>query len=97
MATKHDKTAQHIANQKGTDYNKGQGPDIQTPRQVIEVETTDTIGDAARQLQGFNRPVYVAGADDAAVQAALEHYKDTTIGVMDPSGNILKSSSRKKS
>ena len=97
MDTKHDKTAQSIAEMKGTDYNKGQGPDIKTPRQVIEVETTDTIGDAGRQLQGFNRPVYVAGADDAAVQAALEHYKDTTIGVMDPLGNILKSSSRKKS
>ena len=97
MATKHDKTAEHIANQKGTDYNEGQGPDIQTPRQVIEVETTDTIGDAARQLQGFNRPVYVAGADDAATQAALEHYDGTTIGVMDPAGNIIKSSSRKRS
>lgn len=93
----HDKTAEVIAEKKGTDYNKGPGPDIQTPRQVIEVETADTIGDAARQLQGFNRPVYVAGADDAAAQAALEHYKDTTIGVMDPSGNILKSSSRKRS
>lgn len=97
MATIHDETAEYIANQKGTDYNKGQGPDIQTARQVIEVETTDTIGDAARQLQGFNRPVYVAGADDAAVQAALEYYKDTTIGVMDPTGNIKKSSSRKRS
>ena len=95
--SKHDKTAQQIAEQKGVDYNKGQGPDIKTPRQVIEVETLDTINDAARQLQGYQRPVYVAGVDDEATQAALEHYKDTTIGVMDPSGNILKSSSRKKS
>ncbi len=61
------------------------------------METIDTIGDAARQLQGFNRLVYVAGADDVATEAALEHYKDTTIGVMDPLGEILKSSSRKRS
>ena len=56
------------------------------PRQVIEVETIDTINDDARQLQGYQRPVYVAGADDAATEAALEHYDGTTIGVMDPSG-----------
>lgn len=95
--SKHDKTAQHIAANKGTSYNKGQGPDIKTPRHVIEVETSETIKDAARQLQGFRGPVYVAGADEAATEAALEHYKDKTIGVMDPSGNILKSSSRKRS
>ena len=95
--SKHDRTAQRIAQKERTSYNKDQGPDIKTSRQVTEVETIDTINDAARQLQGYQRPVYVAGADDAATQAALEHYKDTTIGVKDPSGNILKSSSRKKS
>ena len=95
--TKHDKTAQGIAANKGASYNKGQGPDIKTSRQTIEVETVDTIKDAGRQLQGYRGPVYVAGADDAATDAALEHYDDTTIGVMDSLGNILKSSSRKKS
>ena len=96
MPTKHDKIARDIANQKGVPYNQGPGPDIKTPRQVIEVETTDTITDAAQQLQGYRGPVYVAGTDAEAVEAALEHYDGTTIGVMDPSGNILKSSSRKK-
>ena len=95
--SKHNRTAQRIADQKGVPYNQGQGPDIKTPQQVIEVETIDTIDDASRQLQGYQRRVYVAGADEAATEAALERYKDTTIGVMDPSGNILKSSSRKKS
>lgn len=97
MATKHDKTAQRIAKKEGTSYNKGPGPDIKTSHKVIEVETSDTVGDAARQLQGFKRLVYVAGADDEATQAALEHYKDKTIGVKDSSGKILKSSSRKRS
>ena len=95
--SKHNRTAQRIADQKGVPYNQGQGPDVKTPRQVIEVETVDTIKDAGRQLQGYRGPVYVAGADDAATEAALEHYDDTTIGVMDSLGNILKSSSRKKS
>jgi hypothetical protein len=96
MPTNHDTTAQRIASAKGADYNRGQGPDIQTARQVIEVETTKTIKDAGRQLQGHRGPVYVAGADEKATTAALEHYEDTTIGVMDPSGKIVKSSSRKR-
>ena len=95
--SKHNRTAQRIADQKGVPYNQGQGPDVKTPRQVIEVETVDTIKDAGRQLQGYRGPVYVAGADAAATEAALEHYDDTTIGVMDSLGNILKSSSCKKS
>ena len=97
MATKHDQTAQRIAEKEGASYNKGPGPDIKTSRQVTEVETIDTIGDAAHQLQGYKRRVYVAGADDAATQAALEHYKDKTIGVKDSSGKILKPSTRKRS
>ena len=97
MATKHDKTAEQIAENKGVSYNRGQGPDIKTPRHVIEVETVSTINDAAHQLQGYRGPVYVAGADEAATEAALEYYDGTTIGVMDSSGNILKSSSRKRS
>ena len=96
MPTKHDTTAQRIANKKGVPYNQGQGPDIKTPRQTIEVETTNTIPDAGRQLQGYRGLVYVAGADAAATKEALDHYEDTTIGVMDPSGKILKPSIRKK-
>ena len=97
MPTKHDKTAQRIARKEGASYNKGPGPDIKTSRQVTEVETSDTVKDAARQLQGYKRRVYVAGADNAATQDALEHYKDTTVGVKDPSGKIVKPSTRKRS
>lgn len=96
MPTKHDTTAQRIADKQGVPYNQGQGPDIKTPRQVIEVETTNTIPDAGRQLQGHRGPVYVAGANAAATKAALEYYQDTTIGVMDPSGKIVKPSTRKR-
>lgn len=97
MSTKHDETAKFIAAQKGVSYNQGEGPDIKTPRQTIEVETADTIKDAAQQLRGYRGAVYVAGADAAATQKALEQYDGTTIGVMNSSGEILKRSTRKKS
>ena len=96
MGKKHDETAKKIASQKGASYNRGQGPDVQTPQQVIEVETADTIGDAGRQLAGFRRAAYVAGADKNAAEKALEHYKGTTIGVMDDKGKVLKRSTRKR-
>ena len=95
--SKHDKTAQSIADKKGTDYNKGPGPDIKAPRQTIEVETTNTIGDAARQLQGHRGPVYVAVTDDKDIPKAVERYDGTTIGVMNSSGKVVKPSSRKRS
>ena len=96
MSSNHDQTANAIAAKKGVPYNQGKGPDIKGPRQIIEVESTETIKDAGRQLRGYRGPVYVAGSDDEATQLALERYEDTTIGVMDSDANILKSSSRKR-
>jgi len=94
--SKHDRVARAIASKKGTEYNAGAGADIQTSRQVIEVETPRTVGDAGRQLQGHRKPAYVAVTDKSAVRDALERYEGTSIGVMDPQGNIVKRSTRKK-
>jgi len=94
--TKHDRVADQIAAMKGADYNRGAGADIQTPRQAIEVETPDTIGDAGRQLRGHKKPVYVAVTDEKAIPDALDRYKGTTIGVMGPDGEIVRRSTRKK-
>ena len=80
----------------GTAYTPGQGPDVQTANQAIEVETESTIADAARQLAGFKKPVYVAGATKKATDLALDRYRDSTIGVMDPTGKIVKRSTRKR-
>ena len=95
MPSKHDNTAKRIANKEGTAYNRSQGPDIQTPARAIEVETTQTVDDAFRQLQGFKKPVYVAGADAEATKKALEAAKGKTAGVMNPQGKIVKRSTRK--
>ncbi len=96
MGTKHNEVAKRIADKKGVTYNTGQGPDVQTSSQAIEVETESTIADAGRQLAGFRKPVYVAGASEKATKKALEHYKNSTIGVMDPNGRIIKRSTRKR-
>lgn len=89
-ATKHYTTGRRIANANGAEYNCGQGPDIKASRHVIEVETIDTIPEAARQLQEFKRFVYVAGADHEATAAAMEYY----VRVMNPFGKIEKPSTR---
>ncbi|MBI5139011.1 hypothetical protein HZA26_00135 [Candidatus Nomurabacteria bacterium] len=98
MSTKksHDSTANRIAKKFGTDYNKGKGADIITPKLVVEVETPTTVKGGLSQLQGYKKLVYIAGANKEATQRAIEKAKNTTIGVMDSQGKIIKSSSRGK-
>jgi hypothetical protein len=86
MGTNHDSTARRIARKNSTEYNAGQGPDVVSTRRAIEIETESTVKDGLRQLQGFKKPVYIAGANQAATKKALEATKGTTVGVMDPNG-----------
>ena len=97
MASSHDETARRLARREGVDYNRGKGADVIGNRRVIEVETAATARDGLRQLQGHRKPVYIAGADEAATKAALKATAGTTVGVMDSNGNIVRSSSRKRS
>lgn len=92
--SKHDKVARQIATKQNTTYNQGQGPDVKNSRRAIEVETARTVGDASRQLAGYQKPVYVAGVDAEATKKALQHYKNTTVGVMNSRGQIIKRSTR---
>jgi len=96
MSSSHNKTASRLARKNRVAYNRGQGLDVNTPRRAIEVETADTVRDGLRQLQGFRKPVYIAGADSKATRAALDTAKRTTDGVMDSRGNILKRSTRRR-
>ena len=91
----HKTAANRLANKFGTEYNTGKGADIKTANIAIEVETPETVNDASRQLQGHEKPVYIAGTNKAAVDKALEATKRTTIGVMDNKGNVVKRSTRK--
>ena len=96
MPTTHDKTALRIAKKQGATYNPGQGPDINTSRRAIEVASAGTIKDAMFRLRGFQKPVYIAGKDPSATKAVLKAAEGTTVGVMDPNGNVLKRSTRKR-
>ena len=90
----HKTTANRLASIHGVEYNQGAGADIKAPDVTIEVETPETVGDAGRQLSGHRGPVYVAGTNREAVDKALERYSDTTIGVMDNQGKVIKPSTR---
>ena len=90
----HKITANRLAAKHDTEYNQGRGPDIKTRNITIEVSTPESIADAGRQLSGHRGPVYVAGTNKEAVESALERYEDSTIGVMDNQGKIIKPSSR---
>ena len=93
----HRDTANRIAKKLNTQYNNGKGVDIVTGGKAIEVETPGTVKGALTQLQGQRKPSYIAGTNKEAVEIALQVTQGTTIGVMDNRGNIVRSSSRKKS
>ena len=69
---------------------------MQTAHRAIEVETADSIHDAMLQLQGFKKPVYIAGADPEATEAALEATEGATVGLMSHMGGIVKPSTRSR-
>ena len=94
--SKHDRTAERLAAKERTEYNRGQGADVQGRRRAIEVETAATVRDGLRQLRGYRKPVYIAGSDAAATKAALEVTRGTTVGVMNDQGKVVKRSSRKR-
>ena len=92
----HKTTANRIARKFKTDYNSGKGVDIKSKRATVEVETPETVSDASGQLLGHRGPAYIAGTNKAAVEKAIEATKNTTIGVMDNQGKIVKRSTRKR-
>lgn len=92
----HKTTANRTAKKYGTEYNNSKGVDIKSKRATIEVENSVTVADAPRQLRGHRGPAYIAGTNKEATDKALEVTKNTTIGVMDNKGDIIKSSTRKK-
>ena len=96
MESTHDSTAKRIAKKEKTTYNQGQGPDVNTFKRAIEVETARTVKDGFRQLQGFRKPVYIAGANVEATKKAVGAAQGTTVGVMDQTGKVVKRSTRKR-
>jgi sulfur carrier protein ThiS len=92
----HKVTANRIAKKLNADYNSGKGVDIKSGKATVEVETPATVKDALSQLQGHRGPCYIAGTNQEAAQKAMEATKETTLGVMNNQGKIVKKSTRKK-
>jgi hypothetical protein len=88
--SKHDQIANRIAKKEGTTYNEGPGPDVKGAKRVIEVATHEgDLMDSMRQLQGFDKPRYLATTSEL-VKKAQEITKGTKVGVMGPTGRIAK-------
>ena len=90
----HKTTANRIARKLGTE-TQSEGPDIKTPKMTVEVETPASMPEGLGQLRGYRGSVYIAGTNQEAVQKALDATANTTVGVMDNQGNIVKKSTRK--
>lgn len=92
----HENVAKRLAKKYRAEYPPKDGVDIVTDSIAIEVETPGGVKKGIQQLQGHKKRAYIAGANQSAVNEALEQTKGTTVGVMDKDGNIIKPSSRKK-
>ncbi len=87
--------ANRLAKKFNTEYIPGVGADVKTKRIAIKVVSAESIEDGMRELRGHRKPVYLAGTNKSAVNAALEAIKGTTVGVMDNQGKIIEKSKRK--
>lgn len=85
----HTAVANRIAKRFATTVSD-RSPDIQTAGVTIEVETSATIRDAVRRLKNADRPAFVAVTNKEAIADALRYAHGTSVGVMDPQGQIVR-------
>ena len=91
----HDKIAGKIAKKYGTEYKSDKGIDIVTANKVIEVETKKTsLDQGIDQVVRSQKARYLA-VNKINISNALEKTEGTGIGVMGPTGRIIKRASRK--
>jgi len=88
----HTATANRIARRYGGTASVDGSPDIQTADLVVEVETSATVRKTVQRLQNSDRPTFVAVTNKEAILEALRYAQGTTVGVMDPHGDIIKQS-----
>jgi glutathione synthase/RimK-type ligase-like ATP-grasp enzyme len=90
----HDEIAERIAKKLGTEYKTHKGIDIVKDK-VIEVETKkNSLSQGIQQVIRSQKPRYLA-VNKPNVKNALEATKGTGVGVMGPTGRIIKRASRK--
>ena len=88
----HTATANRVARLLNTQYNEGEGFDIETDGVIVEVETTATMAAAAERLAAEPARVYIAMTNKDGVAEALLATAGSRVGIMDPHGNIVRES-----
>lgn len=86
----HRATANRVAKRYGGQINLLESPDVAAPEMTIEVETHATLARAVRRLKTRTDVVYIAVTNKEALAEAIRLTSPTTIGVMDPQGNVVK-------
>ncbi len=67
------------------------GPfDIQAEKFRIDVETSASLDEAVIKLRFQSGPVYIAVTNKEGIHLAVSKTEGTTIGVMDPQGDIVR-------
>lgn len=90
----HDEIAERIAKKIGTEYKVHKGIDIVKDK-VIEVETKrNSLSQGLQQVIRSQKPRYLA-VNKPNIENALDITKGTGVGVMGPTGSIIKRASRK--
>ncbi len=93
--TLHDKIANNLARKFGTEYHSDKGVDIRTPTKAVEVESREeAFGEAKQQLAGTTKVPYIA-VPPRLKDKALEYFDGSRIGVMSPTGHIVKRGRRR--
>ena len=98
MANKaHTATLNRICRKYGLQANSdGQPYDIQTCELIIEVETSASVPEAVKRLDSLPSPVYIAVTNKEGIGFAELHVQGTSIGLLDPQGNVIRPSEHHK-
>lgn len=92
--TIHDQIAEKIAKKLGADYKPHKGVDIVKDK-VVEVETKKgSLPQGLKQVIKLQKPRYLA-VNKQNIKNALEITENTGVGVIGPTGRIIKRASRK--
>jgi len=90
----HDQIAEKIAEKLGTEYKPHKGIDVVKDK-VVEVETKKgSLYQGLNQVIRSQKPRYLA-VNKPNIKNALRITEGTGVGVMGPTGRIIKKASRK--
>lgn len=85
----HTATFNRICQRLGIRTKEGGEFDIRTPDFIVEVETSATIAEAVERLKSQSLPCYIAVTNKEGLPPARKLVSGTSVGIMDPQGNIV--------